>query len=148
MAAGLIRGRRPRWRSPGRTCRIRRVRREAGVRKTAPLRRVEEVIMLRNILPVLAASALLAAGCSQIREEYTLNPDGSGKVAVRRLAPMPMTLCSPAALEGLVAIPFEERLTRDLSLIYAQDRPLSAAARALIAYIRTRIPRHGLVRQR
>ena len=47
------------------------------------------------------------------------------------LAPMPMTLCSPASLEGLVAIPFEEPLTRDLHLIYPQDRPLSAAARAL-----------------
>jgi DNA-binding transcriptional LysR family regulator len=61
------------------------------------------------------------------------------------VAPMPMKLCAPSALEGLVAIPFEEPVTRDLSLVFPQDRPLSAAARALIAYIRTRIPRQGLM---
>jgi hypothetical protein len=48
--------------------------------------------MFRRVLSFLAVSALLAGGCSKIREEYTLNPDGSGKVAVRRLAPMPMTM--------------------------------------------------------
>jgi DNA-binding transcriptional LysR family regulator len=60
------------------------------------------------------------------------------------IAPMPMTLCSPASLEGLAAIPFDEPLTRDLHLIYPQDRPLSAAARALIAYIRTHMPKQRL----
>ncbi len=60
------------------------------------------------------------------------------------IAPMPMTLCSAASLEGLAAIPFEEPLTRDLHLIYPQDRPLSAAARALIAYIRTHVPKQRL----
>ena len=59
------------------------------------------------------------------------------------LAPMPKTLCSPAALEGLVAIPFEEPITRDLNLIYPYDRPLSSAARALVAYIRTHISKQG-----
>jgi LysR family transcriptional regulator, transcription activator of glutamate synthase operon len=60
------------------------------------------------------------------------------------LAPMPITLCSPAALDGLVAVPFEEPLTRDLHLIYPQNRALSAAARALIAYIRTHVPKQRL----
>ncbi len=60
------------------------------------------------------------------------------------IAPMPMTLCTPFLLEGLAAIPFEEPLTRDLHLIYPQDRPLSAAARALIAYIRTHVPKQRL----
>ena len=60
------------------------------------------------------------------------------------LAPMPMTLCSPASLEGLAAIPFDEPLTRDLHLICAQDRPLSTAARALVAYIRTHMPKQRL----
>lgn len=69
------------------------------------------------------------------------------KELVRRglgIAPMPMTLCSTASLEGLAAIPFEEPLTRDLHLIYPQDRALSAAARALIAYIRTHMPKQRL----
>jgi len=68
------------------------------------------------------------------------------KALVRRglgLAPMPKTLCSPAALEGLVAIPFEEPINRDLNLIYPHDRPLSSAARALVAYIRTHISKQG-----
>lgn len=60
------------------------------------------------------------------------------------IAPMPMTLCSQASLEGLAAIPFEEPLTRDLHLIYPQDRALSTGARALIAYIRTHVPRQRL----
>jgi DNA-binding transcriptional LysR family regulator len=60
------------------------------------------------------------------------------------IAPMPMTLCSPASLEGLAALPFEESITRDLHLIYPQDRTLSAAARALIAYIRTHVPKQRL----
>lgn len=60
------------------------------------------------------------------------------------VAPMPKTLCSPAALEGLVALPFDEPIVRDLNLIYPNDRPLSAAARALIAYIRTHISRQKL----
>ena len=66
------------------------------------------------------------------------------KALVRRglgVAPMPKTLCAPAALEGLAALPFEEPLTRDLHLIYPNDRPLSAAARALIAYVRTHVTR-------
>jgi DNA-binding transcriptional LysR family regulator len=64
------------------------------------------------------------------------------------IAPMPITLCSAAGLEGLAAIPFEEPLTRDLHLIYPQDRPLSAAARALIAYIRTHVPKQRLFEER
>ncbi len=60
------------------------------------------------------------------------------------IAPMPITLCSPASLDGLAAIPFEDPLTRDLHLIYPQDRPLSAAARALIAYVRTHVPKQTM----
>ena len=69
------------------------------------------------------------------------------KALVRKglgVAPMPKTLCSPAALEGLVAIPFEEPITRDLNLVYPHDRPLSSAARALVAYVRTHISKQGL----
>jgi hypothetical protein len=50
--------------------------------------------MLRRALFVPVALFLVpaAAGCHQLREEYTLNPDGSGKVELRRLAPMAMTM--------------------------------------------------------
>jgi DNA-binding transcriptional LysR family regulator len=68
------------------------------------------------------------------------------KALVRKglgVAPMPRLLCSPAALEGLVAVPFEEPITRDLNLIYPHNRPLSTAARALIAYVRTHIPKES-----
>lgn len=40
------------------------------------------------------------------------------------VAPMPKMLTSPEALGGLVAIPFEERLERELVLIHPWDRPL------------------------
>ena len=72
------------------------------------------------------------------------------KALVRRglgVAPMPKTLCSPATMEGLVALPFEEPITRDLHLIYPYDRPLSSAARTLIAYSRTHIPKQELVQR-
>lgn len=51
------------------------------------------------------------------------------------VAPMPKMLTSPEALGGLVAIPFEERLERELVLIHPWDRPLPAAARALMAHL-------------
>jgi DNA-binding transcriptional LysR family regulator len=51
------------------------------------------------------------------------------------VAPMPLMLTSPKALAGLVAIPFEPKLERDLILIYPWDRPLPAAARALMAHV-------------
>ena len=50
---------------------------------------------------------------------------------------MPMILLAPETLDGLVAIPFEEPIARDLVLIYPRDRPLPAAARALMVHIRT-----------
>lgn len=51
------------------------------------------------------------------------------------VAPMPLMLTFPKALQGLVAIPFEPRLERDLVLIYPWDRPLPAAARALMTHV-------------
>jgi LysR family transcriptional activator of glutamate synthase operon len=68
------------------------------------------------------------------------------KALVRKglgVAPMPKLLCAPSALEGLSAVPFEEPITRDLHLIYPYDRPLSGAARVLIAFIRTHLPRES-----
>lgn len=51
------------------------------------------------------------------------------------VAPMPKMLTSPEALGGLVAIPFAEKLERELVLIYPWDRPLPAAARLLMAHL-------------
>jgi DNA-binding transcriptional LysR family regulator len=59
------------------------------------------------------------------------------------IAPMPKMLAAPDTLEGLVAIPFQEPLYRDLDLIYPRDRPLPAAARALMVHIRAAIPGRG-----
>lgn len=52
------------------------------------------------------------------------------------IAPMPKMHTSPETLEGLVAVPFEKPLYRDLNLIYPRDRPLPAAVRALMVHIR------------
>jgi DNA-binding transcriptional LysR family regulator len=48
---------------------------------------------------------------------------------------LPSMLVTPNTLEGAVAISLEERVVRDLALIYSWDRPLPVAARALMAHI-------------
>lgn len=55
------------------------------------------------------------------------------------VAPMPKMLAAPETLDGLVAVPFEKPLYRDLKLIYPRDRPLPPAARALMAHIRAAV---------
>jgi DNA-binding transcriptional LysR family regulator len=55
------------------------------------------------------------------------------------VAPMPRMLTSPEALGGLVALPFEEKLERELALIYPWDRPLPAAARLLMAHLQRQV---------
>jgi hypothetical protein len=47
--------------------------------------------MRRTALPFVASLCLAAAGCIDLEQEITLNPDGSGKVAVRWVA-APMEL--------------------------------------------------------
>ena len=68
---------------------------------------------------------------------YRANYPELTKALVRRgfgVAPMPKMLVAP--LDGLVAIPFEKPLTRDLVFIYPRDRPLTAATRAVMAHVR------------
>jgi DNA-binding transcriptional LysR family regulator len=48
---------------------------------------------------------------------------------------MPRMLTAPETLDGLVALPFEEKVERKIVLIYPFDRPITASARALIAHI-------------
>jgi LysR family transcriptional regulator, transcription activator of glutamate synthase operon len=45
----------------------------------------------------------------------------------------------PRTLDGLVVIPFEERLTRDLNLIYSREHAPSAATRVLIVFLRANV---------
>jgi LysR family transcriptional regulator, hydrogen peroxide-inducible genes activator len=70
---------------------------------------------------------------------YRANYPELTKALVRRglgVAPMPKMLVAPETLDGLVAVPFEKPLSRDLVFIYPRDRPLTAAARALMAHVR------------
>jgi LysR family hydrogen peroxide-inducible transcriptional activator len=70
---------------------------------------------------------------------YRANYPELTKALVRRglgVAPMPKMLAAPDTLDGLVAIPFDRPLSRDLVFIYPRDRPLTAAARALMAHVR------------
>jgi hypothetical protein len=46
---------------------------------------------MRRLLPIVAI-ALAAAGCIELEQDYTLNPDGSGKVVVRWVASPMMEL--------------------------------------------------------
>ncbi len=119
-------------------------------RPTAPLDMVaaETILIPRATLHVsnLIVEAFRRRGLTP-RFSSRCNYPELNKELVRKglgVAPMPKTLCSPAALEGLVALPFDEPIVRDLNLIYPNDRPLSAAARALIAYIRTHISKQRL----
>jgi DNA-binding transcriptional LysR family regulator len=70
---------------------------------------------------------------------YRANYPELTKALVRKglgVAPMPKMLLAPETLDGLLALPFEKPLTRDLVLIYPRERPLPAAARALMAQVR------------
>jgi len=59
------------------------------------------------------------------------------------VAPMPKMLATPETLDGLVAVPFEKPLYRDLKLVFPRDRPLPPAARALMVHIRSAILSRG-----
>lgn len=59
------------------------------------------------------------------------------------VAPMPKMLAAPETLDGLVAVPFEKPLYRDLNIVYPRDRPLPPAARALMVHIKTSVAARG-----
>lgn len=107
----------------------------------------ESILLPRASLNVsnLYADALRRAG-HETKFSYRANYPELTKALVRRgfgVAPMPSMLCSPEALDGLVAVPFEKPLYRDLNLIYPRDRPLPAAARALMVHIRASVTGRG-----
>jgi LysR family transcriptional regulator, hydrogen peroxide-inducible genes activator len=87
----------------------------------------------------IVADAFRRAGFEP-RSSYRANYPELTKALVRRglgVAPMPKMLAAPETLDGLVAIPFEKPLSRDLVFIYPRDRPLTAAARALMTHVRS-----------
>jgi LysR family hydrogen peroxide-inducible transcriptional activator len=86
----------------------------------------------------IIADALRRAGFEP-KFSYRANYPELTKALVRRglgVAPMPKMLASPDTLDGLVAVPFDKPLTRDLVFLYPRDRPMTAAARALMAHVR------------
>ncbi len=98
----------------------------------------------------IAADAFRRAGFEP-RFSYRATYPELTKALVRRglgVAPMPKMLLGPETLEGLVAIPFQETMARDLVLIYPRDRPLPAAARALMVHIRAGVSERGGARRR
>lgn len=100
----------------------------------------ESILLPRGTMNAgnLIADAMRRAGIEP-RFSYRANYPELTKALVRRglgVAPMPKMLVDQETMEGLVAIPFQERLYRDLIIIYPRDRPLSAAVRALIAHVR------------
>lgn len=93
----------------------------------------------------IVADALRRAGFEP-KLSYRANYPELTKALVRRglgVAPMPKMLVAPETLEGLIAIPFENPLARDLNLIYPRDRPLTAATRALMVHVRAGVSGRG-----
>ena len=84
------------------------------------------------------ADALRRAGV-ELHFSYRANYPDLSKALVRMglgLAPMPRMLVSPESMDGLVALSFDPKVTRDLAMIAPRDRPLPGAARALMAHVR------------
>jgi LysR family transcriptional regulator, hydrogen peroxide-inducible genes activator len=101
----------------------------------------ESILLPRSTMNAgnVVIDALRRAGVEP-KLAYRANYPELTKALVRKglgVAPMPKMLLAPETLDGLLAIPFERRLTRDLILIYPRERPLPAAARALMAHVRT-----------
>jgi len=103
----------------------------------------ESILLPRSTMNAgnVTADALRRAGFEP-RFSYRANYPELTKALVRRglgVAPMPRMLLGPEGMDGLVAIPFEVPLYRDLNLIYPRDRPLSSGARALMVHIRAAV---------
>jgi DNA-binding transcriptional LysR family regulator len=95
------------------------------------------------------ADALRHAGV-EAKISYRANYPELIKALVKRglgVAPMPKMLVAPGTNEGLVVVPFEKPLYRDLDIIYPRDRPLQGGARALVAHMRAGIVGRGTAQQ-
>lgn len=94
----------------------------------------------------LNISNLLTDACRQAGFEpkvrYRANYPELARALMREglgVALLPRTILTPAAMEGMAALQIEERPTRDLTLIYSREHPLSASARALVTHLRQRM---------
>ena len=91
------------------------------------------------------ADAFRRAGVEP-RLSYRANYPDLTKSLVRMglgVAPMPRMLVAAETMDGLVAVPFDPRVFRDLNLVSPRDRPLPAAARALMAHVKAGLARRG-----
>jgi len=100
----------------------------------------ESVLLPRTTMNAgnVVSDALRRAGL-KMKFSYRANYPEFTKALVKKglgVAPVPGMLADPATLDGLVVIPFEEKLSRDLVLIYPRDRPLSGTVRSLIRHVR------------
>jgi DNA-binding transcriptional LysR family regulator len=91
----------------------------------------------------LNTSNLLTDACRRAGFEpkvpYRANYLELAKALVRQglgIALLPKMFISSLTLDGLVAMPLKEHITRDLQLIYSNERPLAVAARSLALHIR------------
>jgi DNA-binding transcriptional LysR family regulator len=99
----------------------------------------------------LNTSNLLMDACRRSGFEpkvpYRANYLELSKALVRQglgIALLPRMFIPPETLDGLVAIPLKEHITRDLDLIFSNERPLPVAARSLALHIKTSLSEsHG-----
>jgi LysR family transcriptional regulator, transcription activator of glutamate synthase operon len=99
----------------------------------------------------LNTSNLLMDACRRAGFEpkvpYRANYLELSKALVRQglgIALLPQMAITPGTTDGLVAIPLREHVTRDLDLIYSNERPLAVAARSLALHIRASLQEsHG-----
>jgi DNA-binding transcriptional LysR family regulator len=100
----------------------------------------------------LNSANLLTDACRRAGFEpkvpYRANYLELSKALVRQglgIALLPRMFVPPETLDGLVAIPLKEHVTRDLDLIYSNERPLPVAARSLALHIKTSLSEsHGI----
>jgi DNA-binding transcriptional LysR family regulator len=99
----------------------------------------------------LNTSNLLMDACRRAGFEpkvpYRANYLELSKALVRQglgIALLPKMFVAPGTIDGLTTIPLKEHVTRDLDLIYSNERPLAVAARSLALHIRANLQEaHG-----
>jgi len=129
---------------------VRRDHRMAGERTVSLADLADEPFLLPG--HSLNSANLLTDACRRAGFEpkvpYRANYLELSKALVRQglgIALLPRMFVPPETLDGLVAIPLKEHVTRDLDLIYSNERPLSVAARSLAMHIKTSLSEsHGI----
>jgi DNA-binding transcriptional LysR family regulator len=101
----------------------------------------DESFLLPNL--ALNMANLLTDACRQAGFEpkvpFRANYLELSKALVRQglgVALLPTMFVSTGTVDGLVAVPLRERITRELHLIYSREHPLSVAARTLAVHLR------------